>query len=175
MNQERMRCILFQPSEWPMGVGLSSKHWALRSHSFSAEQARRAGESAPLSASSRRCFFFFFSPLLLLLLLLRAQIPRNNKSGAELKLHSPQILEEETGLDITSLVVWADLSETFYACFIFNFFLQLFLRDFYNWVVLPKDRPPSAQQFFGCLPSLLHQSSTVDLLCFFFILGRMHA
>lgn len=37
-----------------MGVGLSSKHWALRSHSFSAEQARRADESARLSATTER-------------------------------------------------------------------------------------------------------------------------
>ncbi len=156
MNQERMRCILFQWSEWPMGVGLSSKHWALRSHSFSAEQARRAGESAPLSATRRR--------------FLRAQIPATISNSQNSKRNSPQILEEEKVLDISSLVFDFISPRRFYAIF---FILQQFLRDLYNWVVLPKDRPRSAQQFSGCLPSLLHQSSTVDLLCF--ILGRMHA
>lgn len=106
MNQERMRCILFQRSEWPMGVGLSSKHWALRSHSFSAERTRRAGESEPLSASTRRFF-------------LRAQIPRNNKLEPELQLHSPQT-QEEKFLDLSSLV--------------FIVFLPTrFLSHFYNY------------------------------------------
>lgn len=56
MNQERMRCILFHGREWPMGVGLWSKARALRSHSFSAQQTRRAAECAPPWIS---VFFFF--------------------------------------------------------------------------------------------------------------------
>lgn len=47
MNQERMRCILFHGRAWPMGVGVRSKARALRSHSFSAQQTRRAARCAP--------------------------------------------------------------------------------------------------------------------------------
>lgn len=173
MNQERMRCILFQRSEWPMGVGLSSKHWALRSHSFSAERARRAGESPPPSASRRRVFFFF-PPL-------RAQIPRNNKLEPELKLHSPQILEEEKVLDnklprvLIVLFVSPPPLPRLFTLFFFVFILQLFLRDFYNWVVLLKDRPPKCAAVLR-VPSLslLHQRAP-PWIYFVFILGRMHA
>lgn len=112
--------------------------------------------------------FFFSSPPL------RAQIPRNNKLEPELKLHSPQILEEEKVLDnklprvLIVLFVSPPPSRDFSRYFFFVFILQLFLRDFYNWVVLLKDRPPKCAAVLR-VPSLslLHQSSAVDLLCFY--------
>lgn len=135
MNQERMRCILFQWSEWPMGVGLSSKHWALRSHSFSAEQARRAGESAPPPASRRR--------------FPRAQIPRNNKYQPEAKLDPAHAPEEEKVWDLSSLA-FHFISPIFFIS------LQL-LRDFYDWVVFA-ERSASKCAAVLRVPSLPHPS-----------------
>lgn len=147
MNQERMRCILFQWSEWPMGVGLSSKHWALRSHSFSADQARRAEESASLSANTpQRTFAATKSHQLQFRL--SAQTQRGERLGF---MRKPSLISSKSFIWLSSS--FCGTRVTGLSC------LKIGL--------------PSAQHFSGWFPFLLHQSPTVDLI--YFILGLMHA
>lgn len=152
MNQERMRCILFQWSERPMGVGLSSKHWALGSHSFSAEQARRAGESVPLPASQRRC-------------VTRAHIhPQQQVRAGTLRARSPAQTRSGETLGFKLALVWFLFysPETFFFLFKKKTLplpsLQLLLREFCNWVVLPEDRPLECA---APLPSELRRGFTL--------------
>lgn len=160
MNQERMRCILFQWSERPMGVGLSSKHWALGSHSFSAEQARRAGESVPLPASQRRC-------------VTRAHIhPQQQVRAGTLRARSPAQTRSGETLGFKLALVWFLFysPETFFFCLK----KKRSLFHLYNYSC------GSSVTGLSCLKiglssaqPLFHPSSAVDLL--YFILGRMQA
>lgn len=106
---------------------------------------------------------------------LRAQIPRNNKLEPELKLHSPQILEEEKVLDISSLVFWSyffpprDVSRYFFLSLFYNYSCGTSITGLSCLKIGLRVRSSSSGAF---PPSSIRAPPWIY---FVFILGRMHA
>lgn len=126
----------------------------------------------PTAVREQTTRFFFFPPL-------RAQIPRNNKLEPELKLHSPQILEEEKVLDnklprVLIVLFVSPPPETFHAIVFLSLFYNCSCGTSITGLSCLKIGLPSAQQFFGCLPSP-SSIRAPPWIYFVFILGRMHA